>query len=275
MIRIIGLLIALAALAAAAPAYAGPSAAADGTTYGGSGFRGARLASPSLGLLVRPDGRVTARAGFTITCGRKLSYVQLYARLSGTMRGTAFSASGHTRLSNRRSAQVRIQGTADGQTATGTARMSAPHCTAYTRSFVLHTESAPAGVAAVPAPGAKLTGLTVQSTGGMRLPMSIAITHNGKVTALWDVLMSCNPSTDTLQNLTPPTPIRPDGTFTRSESFNIRYTSGLVDHFRVKLTGAFRADGASGTLEASMRTTKPGSRYRPCASGAQTWAVRF
>jgi hypothetical protein len=274
MIRATALLAALASLAGAAPAHAGPSAAAEGTGYGGSAYRGARLANPSLGLLVRPDGRVTARASFTIVCG-KVSYYERYARLSGTVQGTSFSASGHTRMTSRRTAQLRIQGTADGQTATGTARVFGRHCRSYTRAFVLRTASAPAGAPAVPAPGAKLTGVTAQTAAGVPLPMSIIITHNGKLSALWDAALRCHPGRDNLQNLTPPTPIRADGTFTRNERFNIRYADRIVDHFRVKFSGRFLADGATGTLQVNLRTTQPGHRWGPCASGTQTWSARF
>jgi hypothetical protein len=49
----------------------------------------------------------------------------------------------------------------------------------------------------------------------------------------------------------------------------IRYKGGLVDHFRVKLTGAFRADGA--TLEARpdhpARAPLPAVREREAGVG--------
>jgi hypothetical protein len=277
MPRVVALLIALAALAGAAPAYAGLSAAADGTAYGGSAYLGGAaqpgaLANPSLGLLVRPDGRVTARASFTIACGN-VSYVERFARLSGMVSGTEFSASGHARVPGHHSALVFIEGSADGQTATGAARVYAPHCSGYKRGFILRTESAPAGVPAVPAPRARLTGVTQQSAAGVRLPISILVTHNGKVTAFWDALLHCQPGVSNLENSTPPTPIRADGSFTRSERFTVRYATGIAGHFSVKLTGAFRADGVSGTLRASLRRTKPGSRHRPCTSGTQAWAA--
>ena len=87
--------------------------------------------------------------------------------------------------------------------------------------------------------------------------------------------MSCRPGTFPMTNVTPITKIKPDGTFTRSERYTIRYEHGLVDHFRVTFTGTFRADGVSGTLIARLRTTQPGKRFRPCSSGVQAWAARL
>jgi hypothetical protein len=108
----------------------------------------------------------------------------------------------------------------------------------------------------------------------VRLPISLSVTHTGKVWGHWDAMLSCRPGSYPVSNLTPQTQIRPDGTFSRSEHFAIRYSTGVVHHFAVKLTGAFRSDGVSGTLRARVRFTKRGYRYRPCASGTQTWAAR-
>ncbi len=152
--------------------------------------------------------------------------------------------------------------------------MSLRGCRGWTLPFALRSESAPAAPAAMPPPRSVFHGLTAQSAGGVRLPISLTATHNGKVWANWDATMNCRPGTFPMTNVTPITKIRPDGTFTRSERYVIRYKGGLVDHFRVKVTGAFRADGATGTLEARVRTTQPGHRFRPCASGKQAWAAR-
>jgi hypothetical protein len=126
----------------------------------------------------------------------------------------------------------------------------------------------------MPAPNTILHGLTAQAAGGVRMPISLATTHNGKVAALWEATMGCARGRVPMANFTPVTKIRPDGTFSRSERYTIRHGDGAADHYRVRLTGAFHADGVSGTLRASLRPTKPGKRYGTCASGTQAWAAR-
>jgi hypothetical protein len=257
----------------AAPSLFGAGGAVAGTHYGGSAYRGKRTVNPSLGLVVRPDGRVSARAGTGFSC-RKHSYGPIYVRMSGSAQGSAISASGHTRLPGSGTMKISLQGTADGQTATGTVTVRVRGCRGWTDPFVLHTESAPAGAAAMPAPSSIFTGLTAQSAGGIRLPVSVSVTHTGKVWAIWDASTKCHGVTVPTTNVTPFTKIRADGSFTRSERFKIRYTSGVVDHYKARLTGQFHADGVTGTLRVSIQTTKPGHSFYPCYSGVQAWAAR-
>jgi len=287
MSRTIGVTFAAAAaLAAAVPASAAGSVftsvatpslaagtAAAGTHYGGSAYYGKRSANPAIGLLVAPDGRVSARASTGYAC-RKHSYQPVYIRLSGRAQGTAISASGHTRLRGVGTMRVTLQGTADGQTASGKVTLRVRGCRGWTNPFILHTESAPAGAPAMPPPSSIFVGMSAQAAGGNRLPVSLSVTHTGKVWAMWDASMKCHRGNIPMTNLTPLTKIRPDGTFSRTEHFNIRYTSGFTYHYSVKFAGAFRADGVSGTLRASVRFTKRGGSYYPCHSGTQTWAAR-
>jgi hypothetical protein len=286
MSRTIGVTFAaVAALAAAAPASAAGSlftsvarpslaaGAAAGTHYGGGAVYKGRGAGPTLGLLVQPDGKIRARASTAFNC-RGHHYEPIYVRLSGSAQGTAISASGHTRLRAIGTLRVTVKGTADGQTSSGTVGVHMRRCRGWNLPFVLHTESAPAGAPAMPPPTSVFTGMTAQAAGGNRLPVSLTVTHNGKIWAMWDAAMKCHRGTIQMTNVTPITKIRPDGTFSRSEHYNIRYTDGFTYHYNVKLAGAFRADGVSGTLRASVRFTKRGGRYYPCASGTQTWAAR-
>jgi hypothetical protein len=285
MSRTIGVTVAAAAaLAAFAPATAAgsvftsavarPSLQAAGTQYGGSAVDPkSRTVAPMLGLLVRPDGRISARASTGYSC-RKHTYGWIYIRMSGKAEGAAISATGHTRLPGTGTMQVSLQGTADGQNATGTVSVRVRGCRGWSFPFTLHSETAPAGPAAAPPPSSNFTGMTAQAAAGVRLPVSVSVTHNGKVWAVWDASASCHPKTFPVTNVTPTTTVKPDGTFTRSERFKIRYTDGVTYHYAVRLTGAFHSDGVSGTLRASVRFTKPGHRYRPCSSGTQTWAAR-
>ena len=287
MSRTIGVTIAAAAaLAAVAPASAagsaftavtapsiGAGASAAGTSYGGSGlYKGRRIVNPTLGLVVRPNGKISARAGTSIRCyGR--TWVPVFVRLSGAAQGAAIVASGHTKL-GRSTVRVSLTGTADGATASGNLRIRGNGCRGWSVPFSLRTQSAPAGAAAVPPPSTNFMGLTSQAAGGVRLPISLTVTHTGKVWSMWDVALSCRPGIVGTSNVTPFTKIRADGTFVRKERFAVRYVHGLVDHYTVTLKGAFRADGVSGTLSMHMRRTQRGKRFRPCVSGTQTWAAR-
>jgi hypothetical protein len=287
MSRTIGVTFAAAAaLAAAVPASAAGSVftsaarpsldagvAAAGTHYGGGAVYKRRGAGPTIGLRVQPDGKISARASTAFSC-RKHHVEPIYVRMAGQAQGNAISASGHTRLRALGTLRVTLQGTADGQTASGKVSVRVRGCRGWSLPFVLKTESAPAGAPAMPPPSSVFTGLTAQAAGGNRLPVSVSVTHTGKVWAIWDASMKCHRGTVPMTNVTPLTKIRPDGTFSRTEHFNIRYTDGFTYHYSVKFAGVFRADGVSGTLRASVRFTKRGGSYYPCHSGTQTWAAR-
>src|SRR5262245_3868152 len=231
MSRTVGVFFAAtAALAAIAPASAAgsvfsvvakPSIDAGGpvagTHYGGSATRRSHTANPTLGLVVQPNGRVSARAGLGIRCGG-IQWTPVFVRLRGTSSGAAFSVSGHTRL-GRHTLRISAQGTADGASASGTVRVRGRGCHGWTDPFTLRTESAPAGAPAMPPPSSMFMGLTAQSAGGVRLPVSVSVTHTGKMWAIWDVAMKCHGVTIPTANVTPYTKIRPDGSFTRSEHF--------------------------------------------------------
>jgi hypothetical protein len=287
MSRTIGVTVAAAAaLAAVVPASAAGSvytsvakpsiragAPAAGTHYGGSAiYKGKRIAAPTLGLLVRPSGKISARVGTGIRCHGRL-WTPVYIRLSGSAQGSAIAASGRTRL-GRSTVRVSVQGAADGAAATGNLRIRGSGCRGWSTPFSLRTASAPAGAAVMPTRGTSFMGLTSQAAGGVRLPVSLSVTHTGKVWAMWDATMGCRPGTAGMSNVTPLTKIRADGTFLRKERFVVRYVHGLTDHYTVTLKGAFRADGVSGTLTMRMRRTQPGKRFRPCVSGTQSWAAR-
>ena len=51
-----------------------------------------------------------------------------------------------------------------------------------------------------------------------------------------------------LYNHSPTAKIKPDGTFSRTESFTIQYTDGSSERYRVSFKGRFLADGVIGTL---------------------------
>ena len=96
-----------------------------------------------------------------------------------------------------------------------------------------------------------------------------------KVTARWTIAAKCRRGPRELfVNLTPPTRVRPDGSFGRSERFAVRYVDALV-RYRARFAGRFAGEGASGTLRLRARVfNRSGKRLRTrCDSGTRTWNV--
>jgi len=267
-------------LALAAPAAA---PAADGLSYGGATLIGGRLSGSSIALLQRPDGMIRSRVGLGYSCGRNRTYFpNVVVRLRGTVTGAAFTATGSTRMNGRGGRlRLRLAGTLDGQTANGTLRVRARRMgrclRGFSRQFVLRADRAVAGAPAGPRAGVVLGGVTGQETGGIRLPIAVRVTRNGRrVAALWQAFMRCGPrAVDTVVNFSPTTLIRRDGRFRRNERYTLRYRDGFVERIRVTFRGRFLADGAVGVLRARMLTSKRGSgtRYHPCDSGPQRWSA--
>jgi hypothetical protein len=169
-----------------------------------------------------------------------------------------------------------VSGTLTADTVTGTLAEGRKGCPKYSFAILLHNESAPAGAAAKPAPGSLFAGLTAQSAAGVRLPVAVKIAKNGRVYGFWQATMRCGPkAVVSTANVSPTTTVKADGTFSRSETFTIRYTDGSSERFRMNFKGRFLADGAVGTLRARSTLHKKGKRYYPCDSGTQAWAARI
>jgi hypothetical protein len=69
---------------------------------------------------------------------------------------------------------------------------------------------------------------------------------------------------------TPRTDVRPDGTFSSTQRYVIRYPDAPAERYRVTVRGRFLADGAVGTLRARMLSGRRGR----CDSGTHTWTAR-
>jgi hypothetical protein len=262
------ILVVAAAVLAAAPA----TAVAD-THYGGSAQRGGRLLVPSISLVLRDNGRIAGRLSVSYDCrGHQSS--NLVVRLRGTTSGANFTATGVTSMRGVGRLRYRLTGTLTPDAATGTVRLRVRNCRGYTRPFALRTPSSPAGAPAVPPRATLWHGVTSQSAGGARLPVTVRVARNGRVYATWAVTLKCRNVTVSWFNVTPVTTVRPDGSFSRTERFTVRYTDGSRDRYRVNFSGRFLADGVTGTLRARMQTYQRGKRYFPCYSGLQTWAAR-
>ncbi len=224
-----------------------------------------------MSVVIRDKGGVVARVAIGHECGR-FATSTLVIRLSGRTDGQAVTATGRSRL---RSGTVRatLTGTLTPDAITGRVRIRLRGCYSFTRSFVLPGPAAPAGAPAGPVTGSQLHGLTGQSAGGIRLPVSIRVAKNGRIYAFWQAMLKCRSGSVPLLNVTPPTTVKPDGTFSRTETYTIRY-NGPDERYRVTFSGRFLADGAVGTLRARLVWRQPGKRYYPCLSGTQSWAAR-
>ena len=250
-------------IAAAALLLSAPAARAD-TQYGGSGNTGPQSVGPPLSLVRHDDGRIVARLGSGYTCGKR-SFVNRSVKLTGTTPdGVSFTATGTTRLAGKGPVRYTVTGTLTPDTVTGTLKEGRKGCPNYTFGILLHSESAPAGAPAVPAPATLFAGLSAQSTGGVRLPVALRTTKNGKVLAYWLASMRCGPKAVVpLYNQSPTATIKPDGTFSRSEAFTVRYSDGSSERFRVSFKGRFLADGAVGTLRARSKLQQEGQALLP------------
>jgi hypothetical protein len=194
--------------------------------------------------------------------------------LKDTTDGQTVSLSGKSRF-GKKQMRLSLTGALTPDAVNGTAKYGVPGCRTYTRPFALRAESAPAGATALPTPGTQLFGLTGQSAGGTRLSVMLRVTPQGRIYAVWQANMRCGggsfdyPMTD----LTPSRVIKADGTFGGSQTYTARY----IDHtqrYRVTFKGRVLADGATGTLKASMQYRDGKRSYDPCASGEQTWSAR-
>lgn len=266
--------------AGAPAAGSGPSVAGtagSGVAYGGGSRLPRKIGSTAISLVRSPDNRVAGRLGFGITCART-PYLNMVLRVRGLAAADgSFRASGSLRVTRRGRVTAALTGRFDGAAASGTVRIAGRRirCGGWKHPFVARTASAPRGTAAMPAPRAVLAGVTGQSAAGTPLSVLLGVSGGGRqVTALWQVVMRCGPrATAPVVNFSPPVTIRPDGTFTRRETFTIRYRDRSRERYRVTVTGRFLSDGAVGTVRARMTTRKRGHRYYPCDSGAQSWAA--
>ncbi len=252
---------------------AAPATAVADTYYGGGAQREGRPLLPSISLVLRDNGRIAGRVSVTYSC-RGRSRLDLVARLKGAANGPAFTATGTTTMRGVGRLRWRLTGTLSSDAATGTVRLRVRGCRGYTRPFVLRTPSAPVGAPALPARATVWHGLTSQSAGGVRLPVTLRVARNGRIYASWSVKMRCGRATVSWSNATPVTTVRADGSFSRTERFSIRYSDGSRERYRVNFRGRFLTDGVTGNLSARMQTYKRGKRYFPCYSGLQTWAAR-
>lgn len=241
--------------------------------YGGSAVRsGARLSLPVISIIQHDDGRITGRLGYSLGC-RRGNFVNLVTRIRGRWNGTTFTASGRTRPGRIGTLRFTLTGSFAPGAAGGKVRLRG--CRSYTREFSLRTPSIPAGAPVQPARDVAVFGVTSQSLSGVHMPIALRIAGNGRLYGSWSSTMRCGTRTLTWENSTPPATVRADGTFTRNETFSVRYRGGGVERYRVNFSGRFLADGVTGTLRVRMRYREGRNRnFEPCDSGIVTWGAR-
>ena len=263
------ILVTLGTTAALAGATA-PAARAE-MQYGGASVRNGQ-AGIAISLVLRDDGRIAGRVGFTYGC-RRFRIFNVVVQVAGRANGAAFTATGRSRPRGAGTVRFRLDGTLTPAGGTGTIRLF-NRCGNTRRSFVVHASPAPAGAPALPARGTLLHGLSAQTAAGVRLPVSIRVATNGRMHASWSAVLDCGNFTVPLRNDTPPTTVRPDGTFSRSEAFTVRYRGGYSERYRVNFSGRFLADGAVGTLRARVQARQRGRRVVRCNAGTHAWTAR-
>ena len=261
--------------ATAALGLSAPAAQAD-TQYGGTGlYKGTTPAAPSISLLRRDNGQIAGRLVLAVRCKKYANY-NLVIRFAGsTPDGASFSASGKGKLVRPGDVKVTLTGTLAPDSVSGTVMWRQPSgCKDFKQPFVLRTESAPVGAPAVPAAGLLMQGFTGQSAAGLRLPVSLRTTKNGRVYAVWQAIMKCGRARIPVVDFTPSRKIKADGSFGGSQSYVVRF-SDYNEYYRVTFNGQFRADGVTGTLRARVYYKAPGKRRSvSCVSGTQTWTAR-
>lgn len=260
-------------LAVALLALGAPTARAD-VPYGGSVLYKTSLGNGSISLTRHDNGRITGRINVAYHCkGYAVGYA--IVRVKGRSNGTAFTASGST---GTRPGRIRLslKGVLDGPNGAGRMTARQRRCLHFTRPFVLRTPSAPVGGPALPPRGSLFYGFSTQLAGGAPLPVSMRVAKNGRVYAIWEAISTCQRNFKfPVANVTPATTVRADGSFSRTENYTIRYSDAPTRRFHVNFRGRFMADGAVGTLSATVKFYDRGKAYATCRSGTVNWAARL
>jgi hypothetical protein len=275
--------------AAVLAACGAPGASAQAPpSYGGGLFRQLhpKTYEPYVGVTFEQRGEMLAlRFDTNLKCGR--SVYQTSAHRVVPLAGGHAQASGHGsfRLGRGR-VRFKWKLTADvGPSAVSGvldirgARRRTGSCTHKPkRKFQALLQTPLSGAAAMPPPNALYLGLTESRvSGGFRGPVLLRGTANGKrVGARWSVRAPCGTGApQSLVNFTPPTLVRPDGTFSRGERFKEVFSDEVV-RFRVLFRGGFTSDGAAGQLRMRARIyDRKGKRLLTrCDTGLRPWTAR-
>jgi hypothetical protein len=284
----------LVGVVSAAVLIAAVPAAAQAQSYGG-GLLPNRSAkggyTPLLGIVLQPrGGQIVARFDTYIRCGR--DDYQIVGRKAVPFDGRSFRARAARQIrigTHRRNRVVYawdVRGQVDGTIASGRVRIAGVRfvdgrrtaCNRKpTRRFAARIQGpAPTGSPAPP-PRAGFGGVSdVQLGGGLPAPVMLRVTSSGRrIFARWNVVADCRRGPDDeLANFTPSMRIRPDGSFSRAERFNVSFADAFI-RYRVRFAGRVSGDYANGTLRMSARIYAPKGRrlLTRCSSGTHSWSA--
>jgi hypothetical protein len=247
---------------------------------------------PTMGVSLQVRGsQIAVRFDTSVSC--KDRGYDAVGRKVVPLDGSAFTASGESSFligTNGRNFVVykwTMNGTVDGTGARGTLNIRAQRKVAGKRREECSRKpnrnwsarvAGPAAPGGLPAARAGFGGLSaLELSGGLRAPVLLRVSSDAKkVAARWTVTAGCKNrrSRQDLVNFTPPTRIKPDGTFVRHERFSVSYADAFI-RFRVTFRGGFSGEGAGGTLRMRAREYSPdGKRFRRrCDSGVRSWSV--
>ena len=264
---------------------------ASAQTFGGGRLQTAALPKsydPTVGISLQPRGsQIALRFDTTLRCGKEV--FDATGRKVVAFDGSSFSAAGASikRVARGRLAfEWTLSGTVAGNAASGTLRIVGVRrtsgrnraCAAKpTRAFEARLATPPTGAAAQPrSRGLYLGTSSYEIVDRLQAPVVIRASQDArKVTARWTIAAKCRRGARELfVNLTPPTRVRTDGSFGRSERFAVRYVDALV-RYRTRFAGRFAGEGASGSLRLRARVfSRSGKKLRTrCDSGTRTWNV--
>src|SRR3954470_1096510 len=247
-------------------AWGAPAASAQSPPAYGGGLFGtlhAKGYDPTVGVTFESRGdKLALRFDTTLRCGHDTYQVSGHKVVPNA--GGHAQAKGHGSFSLGRG-RVRfswgLSADVGSSSATGVLdirgkRRRRESCTHKpTRHFEALLATDPTGAPAPPRPAAAYLGLSDnRARGGMRLPVLLRTSANGsRVGARWSASAPCGRGApETLINFTPPTVVRPGGSFSRSEHFKQVFADDVV-RYRVTFRGHFTTDGAAGQLRARMR----------------------
>lgn len=277
--------------AAAALAAGSPAGAAPGPSYGGGLLRTASIPrhyDPSVAITLQPRGGTLALHFETsLVCARE-SYAVEGAQLAPFANGHA-SAAGRSVLPLGRGRVVYTWSIAvdvGPDSATGTLTIGGKRrigrrtqtCTHKPqRPFTTRAAAAPTGEPASPVAGAAYLGLSEMTLGHrLRAPVIVRVSRSGaRLAAIWTAKARCRRGpAEFLPNYTPPTSVKADGSFARSERFRQKFSDAVV-RYRVAFAGHFTSDGAAGSVRMRARVyDRAGSRLKKtCDSGLRHWTA--
>jgi hypothetical protein len=254
----------------------------DAPVYFGGGISPTLAKSGQPVALARSGSTVAGLVALTVGCGH-FDVPETLIGVKGTVGGDAFMAHGGSRPVKGLRVRALLSGTFTGDLADRTlkikmirARGGPRGCRPPTRTHMtLRRQSAPAGAPAQPTGGMVLRGVTDQFSKGVQLPVTLAVTRDGRsVIGLWLAMAACPGFELPVDNYSPASRIKADGTFSRSEHYRIPYDDGTTDHYRVQLKGRFLTDGATGSVRARIAShDRRGRLLGTCDSGERQFSA--